>query len=94
MGGEKEYRKRNALRARDDYFDEWGAKKRRSQSNEPKEQVYRATQGDYATRVGAKPFKSLRRRQLKTNFCLLDKSSFFFIFMVLFRANIGKIKEN
>ena len=29
MGGEKEYRKRNALRARDDYFDEWG----RSPSN-------------------------------------------------------------
>jgi hypothetical protein len=26
MGGEKEYRKRKALRARDDYFDEWEAK--------------------------------------------------------------------
>ena len=57
MGGEKEYRKRNALRARGDYFDEWGAKKRRSQSKEPNKRVYRATRGDYATRMGAKPFK-------------------------------------
>ena len=36
-----------------------GAKARRTV-----ERVYRATQGDYATRVGAEPFKSLLHRQI------------------------------